>query len=525
MSDSGPSGSARDLLAVAVRHHEAGRLQEAAELYRRALDREPGNVDALHLLGLVTHQRGDAAAGEQLIRRAIALQPNVARFHSNLGKALAEQTRWAEAAAAQRRAVELDPNYLGAYSGLGFALAKLGDLGAAEGAYREALARAPNDPGARQAMGLFLQESDRLEEAEPYLQSVVDRHSDSIMTLMALGYVQMGLMKLDQASVQMNRIIGLRPDAARARWNRGVISFLKGDFIAGTEDFEHRVAAGVAPERAFDMPRWTGEPLNGRTIFVHGEQGMGTAIQLARYVPLIAERGGRVALETSVPLERLFQSLAGAAALVPVGAPTPKADVYAPLFSMPHIFGTRLGTIPAAIPYLSVPEALRRQWRSAIADGEEFRVGIAWAGNPVHANDRNRSMALNALAPLFSVPNVRFFSLQVGQRSDEAAAFGQRLVDLSGRLSDFADTAALIEALDLVIAVDTAVVHLAGALGRPAWVLLPFAPDWRWLLDREDTPWYPTLRLFRQPRRGDWTPVVERVRAELAELAAARPRS
>jgi Tfp pilus assembly protein PilF len=510
------------VLAAAVRHHEAGRLEEAAALYRQVLDREPANPDALHLLGVITHQRGNPAAGEDLIRRAIALRPNAARFHNNLGKLLAEQARWAEAAAAQRRAVELDPNYLGAYSGLGVALAKLGDLAAAEAAYRQALVRAPTDPGVQQAMGLFLQDSGRLEEAEGYLQAVVDRHPDSIATLMALGSVQMGLMKLDRAAAHFNRIVRLRPDAARARWNRGVISFLKGDFAAGGEDFEHRVAAGVAPERAFGMPRWTGEPLNGRTIFVHAEQGMGTAIQLARYVPIIAERGGRVILETYTPLERLFQSLAGAAAVVPVGAPTPEADVNAPLFSMPHIFKTRRDNVPAPIPYLSVADALRRQWQAVIADAKGLRVGLAWAGNPAHTNDRNRSMTLSLLAPLFALPDVSFFSLQVGQRSDEVSAFAPHVVDLSGRLSDFADTAAVIEALDLVIAVDTAVVHLAGALGRPAWVLLPFAPDWRWMIDREDTPWYPTLRLFRQPRRGDWQTVIARVRGQLAALAAER---
>jgi hypothetical protein len=271
--------------------------------------------------------------------------------------------------------------------------------------------------------------------------------------------------------------------------------------------------------RAYPVRQWNGEDIAGRTILLHGEQGFGDTIQALRYVPLVAARGGRVLLDVPPPLARLAARLPGVAELVTEGQAPSRFDFHSPLLSLPRAFATAPETIPADIPYLSAePEAIAR-WGDATA-GDGFKVGLVWAGSPLHRSDARRSIAVEKLEPLLRLPGARFFSLQVGERAADLARLAPGLVtDLAPKLSDFAETAAVIAHLDLLITVDTAVAHLAGALGRPAWVMLRRVPDWRWLIDREDSPWYPTLRLWRQRTRGDWDEVVRRVRAALQEIS------
>jgi ADP-heptose:LPS heptosyltransferase len=266
------------------------------------------------------------------------------------------------------------------------------------------------------------------------------------------------------------------------------------------------------------VPLWNGEDLAGRTVLLHGEQGYGDTIQGLRYVPLVAARGGRVVLEVPAPLARVAASVSGVAEFVTAGQALPRFDLVCPMLSLPRALGTTLETIPADLPYLAPPAEAVAQWRERLG-GPGLRIGIAWAGSALHRSDAQRSIEIETLAPLLKTKGVRWFSLQVGERAADLARLPAGLItDLAPRLSDFADTAAALANLDLLISVDTAVVHLAGALARPAWVMLRARPDWRWMLEREDTPWYPSLRLFRQRERGDWDEVVARVRAALENL-------
>jgi hypothetical protein len=301
-----------------------------------------------------------------------------------------------------------------------------------------------------------------------------------------------------------------------------MLLLLRGELREGFEKYESRWRLETLPPRGFPAPLWNGEDLSGRTILLHAEQGYGDTIQCLRYVPQVAARGGWVVLEVPKELLGLARRLPEVGQLLARGDALPRFDLQCPLFSLPRAFATTIETIPAQVPYLSAePEAIAR-WRIRLGERPGLKVGLAWAGSPQHRNDARRSIAIETLLPLLRLEGVRWFSLQVGERAADLARLpGGLVTDLSPDLIDFAETAAVIGNLDLVIAVDTASAHLAGALGRPAWVLLRARPDWRWLLEREDSPWYPSLRLFRQHRPGDWEEVVRRVAAALERMARA----
>jgi hypothetical protein len=298
---------------------------------------------------------------------------------------------------------------------------------------------------------------------------------------------------------------------------------LKGDFERGLLHHEWRwhVRDLRMGGRRMEKPAWRGEPLNGARILLHAEQGSGDTLQFLRYAPLVAARGGRVTIEVAAELKRLAMSLKGVEQVIGLGEALPAFDQHCPLLSLPLAFGTTMATIPGEIPYLAAPEPLLAEWRARLAASAAPRVGLIWAGRPEHRRDRDRSIALAALAPLADT-GATFYSLQKGPAAAQAKGppAGMVLHDLGAALGDFADTAAAMSALDLVITVDTSPAHLAGAIGKPVWLLLTHAPDWRWFLEREDSPWYPTARLFRQTTRGDWAPVIARVAAELRRLAA-----
>ena len=431
-----------------VSHHQAGRLAEAERIYRQVLAQQPNHADALHMLGMLAGQTGQLDAAEDLIRRAIRLKPDYAEAYNNLGNALKGKRRLDEAIAAYRQAIALRPNFAEAHSNLGNSLRDKGQLDEAIAAYRQAIALNPN---------------------------YADDHHNLAIALLA-----------------------------------------RGDFQRGWEEYEWRWKCKdfPVPRRNFTQPQWDGFPLEARTILLHTEQGFGDALQFIRYVPLVAQRGGRIIVQCQAELERLFQTMADRCQIVASGQPLPAFDLYCPLLSLPRVFGTTLANLPHILPYLHADAEEAKRWQHRLADYSPFvKVGLCWAGRPTHTNDRNRSMKLARLAPLGQVSRVRFFSLQKGEAAAEGKTppAGMELVDWTEELKDFADTAALIANLDLVIAVDTAVVHLAGAIGKPVWMLLSFVPDCRWLLEREDSPWYPSMRLFRQSSWGDWDSVITRV--------------
>jgi hypothetical protein len=281
---------------------------------------------------------------------------------------------------------------------------------------------------------------------------------------------------------------------------------LDGDLEAGWEEFEWRWRKKDAQPRSFTQPLWDGSPLEGRTILLHTEQGLGDTIQFVRYAELVQRAGARVVVEAPAKLAALLAWVRGVGQLVDAGSPLPEFHVHAPLLSLPRLFRTTLADVPARVPYIAVEPGFRARWAQRLSRYSRPRIGLAWKGNPQHAEDKFRSLAWETLVPLTAVKGVNWFSLQHGAQEDAFQALD--VVDLGPETEDFRQAAAAIEQMDLVISVDTSMAHLAGALARPVWVLLPFLPDWRWLLDREDTPWYPTMRLFRQPARGDWDSVI-----------------
>jgi hypothetical protein len=332
------------------------------------------------------------------------------------------------------------------------------------------------------------------------------------------GVALYDLKRFDEALASYDDAIALRPDYADAHFFKSLSSLVTGDFERGWIEYEWRRKAPAAriTERVFPQPLWLGEDdIAGKTILLHSEQGFGDSIQFCRYAPLVAARGARVIMEVEEPLEELMTGLAGVTGVVAKGAPLPEFDVQCPLPSLPRAFRTRREAIPSSTPYLRVPKQALEYWDALLGVKRGPRIGLAWAGNTKHVRDRERSIGLNGLLPLLDV-EATFVSLQKEVRADDLGALTNcNMLQFGREIGDFSDTAALIAQLDLVISVDTSVAHLAGALGKPVWVLLTYAPDWRWLLDRDDSPWYPTARLFRQGDSRAWDGVIGRVRDAL----------
>jgi tetratricopeptide (TPR) repeat protein len=507
------------ILAEAVERHRRGLLDEATALYKRVLAMRPNQPDALHLLGRIADAKGEPVSALALIDRAIAADGYTAAFHVSRGSVLLSLGRADEAKHALQQALRLDPNSAEAHNTLGNALVRSGERNAAVECYRRALAIRPQYAEAHNNLGSALRALGRLDEGETELRYAIELRPGYASALANLGLVLQEQARYGEALEAYDKAIAADPAHPAARGNRAMLLLLLGRLREGFAEYEWRwhMPGFARPHREFPQPMWGGDALAGRTLFVQAEQGLGSAIQFVRYVGLAAAKGGRLILECQRPLQRLFaHSLARpgrpAAGVVVKGEELPRFDCHAPLMSLPHLLGTTLDTIPGEAPYLTAPPDDVAAWRGRLAGAPRPRVGLVWAGNANHENDHNRSMSPRLLAPLVANTRVPFFSLQVPAAPDAVAAFPAGSVsDLAPGLGDFAVTAAVIANLDLVISVDTAVAHLAGALGRPVWLLLPYVPEWRWLLDREDSPWYPTMRLFRQGKAGDWESLVERV--------------
>jgi tetratricopeptide (TPR) repeat protein len=467
---------------------------------------------ATALAGLGQPHHAEAAA-----RRALAARPDWPEALLQVGGALLAQDRLVEAMQAYRSALAVRPNYVAALINLGSALGRSSELEEAAAILRHAASLAPEQPEALLNLGGVLRALGRPEEARAAQESILARDPGYWPAWSNLGAILHDLGRLAEAEAAWQHSLTLNPTQPDVRYSRALSLLLAGNFAEGWEALEHRWEATQHRGRArhADLPLWGGEDLAGRTILLHAEEGFGDSIHFARYVPLVAARGGRVLLETYAPLVRLFAGLGGVARLVIPGDALPKADLQCPLQSLPRAFDTRLETIPVDVPYLRPDASTLHQWQARL-EVPGLRVGLVWAGSPTHGKDRERSIAFAQLAPLWLVSGIRWFSLQIGTRAADLATAPPGLVtDLSPGLTDLAETAAALCNLDLLITVDTSVAHLGGALGRPVWLLLPQTPDWRWLLGRDDSPWYPTMRLFRQPHPGDWNAVVLQVAAAL----------
>ena len=499
-----------DALATAIQHHQAGRLQAAEQIYRQILAAEPARADAWHLFGLLAHQVGKQDLAIEYIGYAIRLDPGVAAYHSNLGVAYRAIDKLDEAAACWRRALELSPDFVDALNNLGNVLRERDQPDEAVACYRRALALNPDSPVTHYNFGMALSDQDLLADAVASYRRALALRPEYPDPLNNQG-------ELHEAAACYRRALELKPDFAACRLNLGVLRLLRGDFARGWPEYESRWPAGKVAARNFRQPLWDGRPLEGKTILLHAEQGFGDTIQFIRYAPLVKQRGARVIVECQKPLVRLLTPWPQIEQLVPQAEPLPAFDVHAPLLGLPGIFQTSLEKIPAGAAYLfAAPDLIERRREELSALGG-FKIGIVWHGNPQQENNRARSIPLRCFEALAGLPGVRLVSLQKGpgaeQLQDAAGRFP--IHEAGSRLHDFMDTAAVIMNLDLVIGCDTAVAHLAGALGASVWVALCYIPDWRWLLDRDYCPWYPTMRLFRQKKPGDWPGVFAAIKTAL----------
>ncbi len=492
------------------------RPAQAVTYFERALRHRPDVIELHNNLGTTLHDLGRYDAAIARYREALALRPDAVEIRDNLAAALRAQGELEAAQACYEDTLALRPNRLESLIGLGVVLRDRGLPAEAVARCEQALALSPDHPEARNNLGVALVDLGRPEEAAAHYERVLAQRPERAETHNNLGFALQRQGRHADAVACYGRALAVKPDYADAHFNRAVTLLLTGQFDEGWEEYEWRFAVGRY-DRRFDAPLWSGERLDGKTILIHAEQGFGDTLQFIRYVPAVAERGGTVVLEVPQPLLRLARTAAGVSQVIVADDPLPSFDCHCPLLSLPRVFKTNLATIPGAVPYLSVPQDAAAAWAERIGVAPELRVGLVWAGTGVGAID------LRSLRSMFEVADVSWFSLQVGDRSGDLSLLdGVKIAGLAPWLTDFAETAAAVSRLDLVISVDTSVAHLAGALGRPIWLLLPKHSEWRWLLERNDSPWYSTARLFRQRDPGDWHEVARQVAAALLQMLSSR---
>ena len=485
-------------------------------------------AQAEHTQGFHLHLHNRLREAEPFYHRAVALDPGFKEAWINLGLAALTQGRSEEALSCQRQALRLDPDCADAHNNLGMAHYALGHVAEAESCFRAALRLRADHPNATLNLGSTRQILNDVEQAEALFRDALTLGADPARSKSNLALALIEQMRPEEAEMCCREALTLRPGNPEARANLAMALLMMGRMEEGWREYEARweVEAMGGPVAALDRPRWTGQALNGETVLLYAEQGFGDTLQFCRYAPMVAAAGGRVVLVVPKALRRLMTTLDGVAeVLSEEDALVPAFDYHCPLLSLPAAFGTTLATVPGPRSYLRADPSA---WAGFLAGCPGAKVGLVWAGKSRTAQphaaaiDKRRSMRLADMVPLLSVPGCSFVSLQLGPPAAQLQALPDwaQLHDVSSRLTDWTNTAALIAGLDLVIAVDTAVVHLAGALGKPVWMLNRFDSCWRWLLHRDDTPWYPSLRQFRQTGRGDWDGVIRRVKLALQDWAS-----
>jgi tetratricopeptide (TPR) repeat protein len=467
---------------------ESGRFDEAMLEYRETLRLDPKSTGAYVNLANLVGRQGKFDEAVQLFDRAIELSPDFAAAYANLASVLTRQGRLAEAEVALATAIRLKPGLSEAHNNLGIVHGERAEFAQAADSYRRALALKPDDPEIIYNLGIALLKQQEVGEAIAHFE----------------------------------RAIAMRPDYGEAHHNRSAALLLSNDYGQGLAEYEWRFRSRDFPPARFRWPRWDGSSLDGKTIVLCAEQGLGDTIQFVRYAPMVRQRGARVIVECQAPLHAILARTQGIDAWMSPADSPPTADCCAPLMSLPYLLGTTYATIPAEIPYVFADPERVTHWRERVGEIDGYKVGIVWQGNNQCPGDSWRSIPLRDFAPLAAVAGVRLVNLQKGAGIEQLDALREswRVVDFGPQLDTaagaFMDTAAVMQNLDLVITCDTAAAHLAGAMGLPVWVALPFVPDWRWGLARADTPWYPSMRLFRQSRWGQWRDLFEGIAQELA---------
>ena len=492
------------------------RLEDALESYDQALRLRPDYVEVLYNRGNALKELKRLDDAVESYDRAISVCPNYVEALFNRGNALEELGRLEDALKSYDRAVAVRADFAEALSNRGNTLKALGRFEEALESYDRGLAAHPEHAETLYNRGVLLQELQRFPDAvESYDRALALRphHAEALSNR---GGALQELRRFADALASYNRALAIRPDYAEAQWNKALLLLLNGSFADGWLAYESRRRMPSWTPRSFSGPEWSGGSLAGKRLLLYAEQGFGDTIQFARYAPLAAARGARVILEVQPSLESLLTTLNGVEAVVAMGNPLPPFDLHCSLLSLPFLFGTTRDTIPADVPYIRPTADRCDVWRRRLPRDAAI-VGLVWSGSPESSRDRQRSIPFEQFAPLLTVPGIRFVSLQKDVRATDACALRAqgKVIDLGADLKGFSDTCAAISQLDMVITVDTAVAHLAGAIGKPVWILLPYVPDFRWLLDCTDSPWYPSARLFRKSKGSDWAEVVSRVKSEL----------
>ena len=506
---------------------ELGRSEDALQSFDRAITLKPELAEAHNNRGNALRNLKRLAEALQSFERAIVCKPDSAEAHYNRGYVLLELRRPAEALQGFEQAIALKPDYVDAYRNRGNALCDLARPADALRSYERAIALNPDSAEAHYNRGNALWNLKRSDEALQSYERAIALKPNYAEAHNNRGVALGGLSRPDEARESYERAIALKPDYQPAHYNLATCSLLLGDFTRGWQEYEWRWKRNACEQwrRDFAQPLWLGElPLKGKTILLHSEQGLGDTLQFCRYAEKVAALGAHVVLEVPPPLVRLLANLEGVAQVLPEGGPFPAFDYHCPLLSLPLAFRTDHHSIPASVPYVRSDPARVAAWHQTLGSGTKPRIGVVWSGSTGFEYDNYRSMALADLLPLVC-DWAEWITLQKEVCDADRALLASRpeIRHMGDELQDFADTAALVELVDLVLTVDTSVAHLAGAMGKTVWVLLSNPNDWRWLLDREDSPWYPTARLFRQPANGGWTSVISRLGEELQRQFRAAP--
>ncbi len=533
--------------------NDSGQLNEAEEIYRRAIaldsdspaaagaydglaairqdmgDLEnaiPASKKAAQLRGNADDTFGVGNTLEFLDRRADAIdmfvlatrqRPGFSQAHVKAAQNLLAVGRAAESIPHYEAAIEADPEVAQLHCNLANAYRRVEKIDLALNSIRRAIELKPDLPEAHVIMGAIWKDRRRPSDAMESFKRALELNPNLADPTSWIAVLTEQAGQIEQAGTLYTRAVELQPDCAQYHENLGINLLMRGDFERGWKEYDWRRLKTTNPgSRPFPQPAWDGSDLQGGSIMLFAEQGFGDTIQFLRYVKWVADRAGKVMIECQPGLASLARQVAGVSEVICQGDAWPDCQAQLPLMSLPMVFNTSLDSIPREIPYISADPDNAAVWRRKLEIGDAKRVGLAWAGSQTHSNDRNRSIPVNRFEPLSQIKGIRFVSLQKDAR--QAPPDSLNLLDLTNDLMDFSDSAALIENLDLVITVDTAVAHLAGAMGKPVWILLPYVADWRWMLDRDDSPWYPSARLFRQQKPGDWSGVIQRLHTELCAL-------
>ncbi|MFK7822428.1 MAG: tetratricopeptide repeat protein, partial [Planctomycetaceae bacterium] len=510
------------LIREALKSHQAGDLAAARTVYERVLASEPANAEALHLLGVVCLQEAKNQEAVDLIQQAVILRDDQAAWFGNLGTAKSALNDLPGAVAAYEAALRLKPDHVESHYNIAHVYSRMGDRTAAEASYREALRLAPEHVGAKNNLATCLREQGRSGEAIELLETLLADSPQFAEGWYNLGNALRDLDRIDEAIVSYERAMELAPESADVKASLGMAQLATGDFERGLPLYEFRQQArgGGVSDRC--QPRWDGSSVSGKRVMLFSEQGLGDTLQFVRFAKLLRDAGATVYLECQRPLKIILETSHLFDGVFASDESLPEFDVAAPLLSLPLLLETRAETIPADVPYLEPASQLVSTWSERLAQIDGFKVGIAWQGAPGHLSDVRRSFSLREFETIAAVPGVSLVALQKGFGLEQVSEVSFPIHELGDDHDEsngaFMDTAAVMANLDLVITSDTSVAHLAGAMGVPVWIAMSTGSDWRWMSGRDDSPWYPTARLYRQTEAGEWASVFERMREDVQQL-------